>query len=180
MDLSNTNETTKVTITDYPAPTIIETLKTNVSKNIPKDLQSRVTVQSHIWGSLADAVSTSKKGHYTRILASDTLWLASQNQNLARSMLHFLSPDPSARVFVIAGFHTGRARLAHFFEEVVDQEGLEVEEIFEMDADGRRRSWKADRTEEGVGERKKWLVLARLKRCQHSYENSWNSKCEER
>jgi EEF1A N-terminal glycine/lysine methyltransferase len=87
-----------------------------------------------------------------------------QHTNLARSMLHFLSPALEARILVIAGFHTGRARMAPFFEETVKEEGLELEEIFEMDANGRRREWEPNALEELVGERKKWLVVARIKR----------------
>jgi nicotinamide N-methyltransferase len=79
-------------------------------------------------------------------------------------MQYFLAPAPSARILVIAGFHTGRAKLAAFFENAVPDSGLEVEEIFELDADGRRRVWQSHAVEEAVGERKKWLVVARLKR----------------
>lgn len=89
-----------------------------------------------------------------------------EHENLARSMVHFLSDSPDARVFVIAGFHTGRAKVAPFFEEVVPEVGLEVEEIYEMDAEGKRRAWAKERDggREDVGERKKWCVLARLRR----------------
>jgi hypothetical protein len=79
-------------------------------------------------------------------------------------MQYFLAPAPSARILVIAGFHTGRAKLAAFFENAVPNSALEVEEIFELDADGRRRVWQAHAAEEAVGERKKWLVVAKLKR----------------
>lgn len=112
-------------------------------------------------------------------------------------MLHFLSVDDAvARVLVIAGFHTGREKLRHFFGETLDtvregQEGithadsesaddvstnagdrvpghgdrLVVEDIFEMDADGRRRTWDwSERPEDPIGERRKWVVVARLKR----------------
>jgi len=78
-------------------------------------------------------------------------------------MRYFLSSSADARVYVIAGFHTGRANMARFFEEVVGNEGLEVEEIFEMDANGRRRNWSPYAPEELIGERKKWLAVARLK-----------------
>lgn len=87
-----------------------------------------------------------------------------EHHNLALSMAHFLSPLPSARVFVIAGFHTGRAKLAPFFTEAVPSAGLEIEEIWEMDANGDRRAWQADIPEEPIGERKKWIVIARLKK----------------
>jgi hypothetical protein len=153
-----------VTISDYPAPTIIETLKANVAKNVPESKRYRVTVLPHIWGDLESSFAANKKGQYTRIIAADTLWLYSQHHNLARSMLHFLSQDPNSRVFVIAGFHTGRTKLAHFFGEAIVEVGLAIEEIFEMDADGKRREWKPSAAEESIGERKRWLVVARLMR----------------
>lgn len=89
-----------------------------------------------------------------------------EHENLAKSMLYFLSDSPDARVYVIAGFHTGRAKVALFFEETVPGVGLEIEEIYEMDAEGKRRAWAAERDSgrEDVGERKRWCVLARLRR----------------
>ncbi len=81
-------------------------------------------------------------------------------------MFHFLSNSPEALILCIAGFHTGRANLASFFEEIIIEAGLEVELIFEMDAEGKRRGWQPERDggKEDVGERKKWLVLAHLHR----------------
>lgn len=89
-----------------------------------------------------------------------------EHETLANSMLHFLADAPDARVFCIAGFHTGRAKLAPFFEDVIPQQGLEVEELFEMDADGVRRPWAKERDggREDIGERKKWLVVSRIRR----------------
>lgn len=135
-----------------------------MTHNIPSPLESKVSIQRHIWGDTTTAFAISAAGTYTRVLAADTLWMPGEHTNLAHSMLHFLSPDPAARVFVIAGFHTGRARMAAFFEEAVPEVGLQIEEIFEMDADGRRRGWEPKAEEELIGERKKWLVVARLKR----------------
>lgn len=85
-------------------------------------------------------------------------------------MVHFLADDSSARIYVIAGFHTGRARVAPFFEETVPSVGLEVDEIYEMNAEGKRRSWAKERDggAEDVTERKKWCVVARLKRVAQS------------
>ncbi|KAE9969698.1 hypothetical protein EG327_010506 [Venturia inaequalis] len=148
----------------YPSPSIIQTLTENVAKNITTDLRPRVSVEPHKWGELDTPFALSHQGCYTRILAADTLWMSMQHTNLAKSMLHFLSPHADARIFVIAGFHTGRARMAPFFEETVEEEGLEIEDIYEMDANGKRREWRSDAPEEMSGERKKWLVVARLKR----------------
>lgn len=80
-------------------------------------------------------------------------------------MLHFLSDDPSARVFAVAGFHTGRANVAAFFDVAV-QQGLEVEERYEEDVAGNRREWLSERDSgyEDHTERKRWLVIARLRR----------------
>ncbi|EME87717.1 uncharacterized protein MYCFIDRAFT_75560 [Pseudocercospora fijiensis CIRAD86] len=72
-----------------------------------------------------------------------------------------------ARVLAIAGFHTGRLKLANFFDVAVSQ-GLEVEEIYEEDVNGSRREWVRERDggREDPTARKKWLVIALLKRRQ--------------
>jgi nicotinamide N-methyltransferase len=125
-----------------------------------------VTVEGHRWGDFATSFAAAHQGHYTRVLAADTLWLICEQDSLARSMTYFLSKDPSARILVIAGFHTGRAKMAAFFEKAVPENGLEMENIFEIDATGRQRIWHPQAPEEAIGERKKWLVVARLKRKQ--------------
>jgi len=127
-------------------------------------MRSQVSVQGHQWGVLDTPFALRHANYYTRILAADCFWMQHEHNNLARSMLHFLSNSPTARVLVIAGFHTGRRNMAPFLVETVPEEGLEVEEIWEMDINGQRREWEADKVEESIGERKKWLVIARLKR----------------
>ena len=85
-------------------------------------------------------------------------------------MLNFLSREDGARVWVIAGFHTGRAKLAPFFD-VAAEEGLEVEDIWERNVEGMERKWAKERDGgvEDVTGRKKWLVVAILRRrsCSH-------------
>ncbi|KAF2994695.1 hypothetical protein E8E13_002518 [Curvularia kusanoi] len=156
----------KVTITDYPAPPILSAIKANVTTNLKGPLADRADVQGHLWGDVESDFAAANARKYTRVLAADCLWMLGEHENLAKSMLHFLADTPSARVFCIAGFHTGRAKVAPFFEEVVPAQGLEVEEIYEMDADGARRPWATERDggTENIGERKKWLVVARLRR----------------
>lgn len=156
----------QVAVTDYPAPPILDAIRSNVAKNVPETIRPRVTVQGHLWGSTCTPFETENAQRYTRILAADCLWLLGEHENLVKSMLHFLADTPGARIYCIAGFHTGRAKVAPFFEEVVPAQGLAVDEIFEMNADGKRRSWALERDggREDIGERKKWLVVARLKR----------------
>ncbi|CAD0051087.1 unnamed protein product [Aureobasidium pullulans] len=98
-------------------------------------------------------------------MAADCFWMPWQHENLASSMLHFLSDDPEARVLAMGGFHTGRAKLAAFFD-VASEKGLEVQEIYEEDDQGNRREWvkEKDGGRENVTERKKWLTIAILRR----------------
>lgn len=156
----------EVTITDYPAQPILEAIKTNVAKNVAESMRPRVAVQGHLWGDTTSEFAAAHAHKYTRVLAADCLWMLGEHENLAKSMLHFLADTPDARVLCIAGFHTGRAKVVPFFEEVAPQQGLEVEDIYEMDADGARRPWATERDggREDIGERKKWLVVARLRR----------------
>ncbi|KAK8153746.1 hypothetical protein IWX90DRAFT_468461 [Phyllosticta citrichinensis] len=155
----------EVVISDYPAPEILQNLRSNVSNNIPAHLRSKVAVEGHEWGDVTSTFPAAGAAKFTRILAADCLWMPHEHLNLVRSMLQFLSPAADARVFVIAGFHTGRARMAAFFDVAADV-GLLVEDVYEMDVEGRRREWarEGDGGAEDHGERNKWLVLARLKR----------------
>jgi hypothetical protein len=145
----------KVAITDYPAPPILKAIKANVAANLKEPLRARVTVEGHLWGDVSSDFAAANAHKYTRVLAADCLWMLGEHDNLAKSMLHFLADTPDARVQVVP-----------FFEEAVPQQGLEVEDIYEMDADGARRPWATERDggTEDIGERKKWLVVARLRR----------------
>ena len=67
-----------------------------------------------------------------------------EHQNLVDSMLHFLSPEDDARVWVVAGFHTGRRKVADFFE-TARRSGLEIERVWERDCEGREREWELGR-----------------------------------
>lgn len=150
-------------MTDYPAPVVLANLRRNVAKAVPSRLQPQCRIAGHEWGYFDDAVED--KHRFTRILAADCFWMPAEHLNLIRSMLHFLTLDPDGRIFAIAGFHTGRAKLAAFFDCTVE-EGLEIDEIYEEDDEGVRREWVADRDggREDHALRKKWLVVARLKR----------------
>jgi EEF1A N-terminal glycine/lysine methyltransferase len=152
-----------VTISDYPAPELLATVEDNVKDNIPSSLQDRVAVQGHEWGDLSGSFSSAGEHGFTRIIAADCLWMPWQHQNLIRSMLHFLSDDEKARVWVVAGFHTGRAAVASFFD-VAEDEGLHGEDIWEVDVDFHERPWARERDGEDITGQKRWLVAAALRR----------------
>lgn len=125
----------------------------------------------HEWGVLDTPWAVENKGRFTRIIAADCLWMRSQHENLVKTFLWFLPSDPDeGRVWIVAGFHTGRAIVAGFFETVV-QMGMVIERIYERDLnsggeDGRevRREWTPVREGEGPENRKRWCVVAVLKR----------------
>ena len=152
-------------MSDYPAPRLLSNIKVNAERNIPAQLLERVAVEGHKWGAITDEFSSGSAQSFTRILSADCLWSSGLHHGLAKSMLHFLSFDATARVWVVAGFHTGRAAVASFFE-VAGEEGLEIAEIWERDNDGGEREWVKERDSkaEDVTERKKWLVVAVLRR----------------
>ncbi|KAK4541450.1 hypothetical protein LTR36_008051 [Oleoguttula mirabilis] len=157
----------EVMITDYPAPVVIENIRRNAKKCISSHLEAKYNIEGHRWGDTSSTTGLVAESahHCTRIIAADCYWMLGEHLNLVRSMLHFLTLEPGGRVFAIGAFHTGRAKMAAFFD-VATEEGLEVDEIYEEDADGNRRAWVKERNggEEDVLERKRWLVIARLKR----------------
>ena len=159
----------EVVLSDYHSPTIQANAQSNVDRNVPKQLQRKVTVRGHEWGVLTDDFSKAHAHHFSRILCADCLWMDSEYYNLAQSMDHFLSRSDDARVWVIAGFHTGRAKLVSFFD-IAAQAGLDTELIWERDADGNEREWVRERNggQEDATGRNRWLVVAILKRKQAS------------
>ena len=153
-----------VVVTDYPSPSLLATISSNVQTNLPSAyLREKVKVQGHEWGELGDGFAIEYAGSFTRILCADCLWIEGQHESLVKSMRHFLAKGEGARVWVVAGFHTGRERIARFFG-VVDKEDLEVEDVWECDVEGKERAWVARREgAEDVEERQRWLVVAVLK-----------------
>jgi EEF1A N-terminal glycine/lysine methyltransferase len=160
-----------VVVTDYPTEPILKTLRENVAYNTRPDLSptktvSPVHVEGHEWGDLHSPFATQYKSAFDRLFVCDCLWMPWQHENLQRSISWFLKDDAEARVWVVAGFHTGRTKMCGFFEkDALAAVGLEVEHIWERDADGAEREWAEDRGYEG-SIRKRWLVVGILKRVQ--------------
>jgi predicted nicotinamide N-methyase len=156
----------EVVISDYPSPEILANIEINCTKNISPHSQGRVCVAGHEWGKVDDEFSKMNAHRFTRILTADCLWMEAEHQNLVTSMLHFLSQDDEhAQVWVVAGFHTGRAALASFFE-VAHDSGLDVKRIWERDIQGNEREWvkEPQRRPEDITTKKKWLAVAILGR----------------
>ncbi|KAM4064813.1 lysine methyltransferase [Hirsutella rhossiliensis] len=157
----------RITVTDYPSPAILDTLRANMARNLPPSSTTTapVLVHGHAWGRLDDAFSRAHRHAYDRVLACDTLWMPGQHANLHRSIAHFLRPAAAgARCYVVAGFHTGRDPVRAFFAPAaLAAARLALDAIWERDCVGRSRPWDGHRDED-VGVRKRWLVVAVLKR----------------
>lgn len=159
----------KVTITDHPSsPALGGAIHHNIAHNVPN--RGAVDAHPHEWGALDTPFAQTHRNAYTRIIAADCFWMASQHENLVRTMRWFLDEaDPNARVWVVAGFHTGRAIVAGFFETAV-RLGMAVERIYERDLNAEaedggevRREWKPARVGEGPENRRRWCVVAVLR-----------------
>ncbi|KAK4082174.1 uncharacterized protein Triagg1_1986 [Trichoderma aggressivum f. europaeum] len=167
-----------VVVTDYPAPTIMKTLRENVARNTKPELAptgksslvtASILVEGHEWGVFDDDASSafpSSHAHLAdRLFVADCLWMPWQHENLRRSIGYFLKKTVEARAWVVAGFHTGRAKMAPFFDAgaLREEGGVEVERMWERDCDGVEREWDGER-EDDITERKRWLVVCVLKR----------------
>ncbi|KAJ5174741.1 uncharacterized protein N7482_000618 [Penicillium canariense] len=161
-----------VVATDHPSsPSLAGAIDFNLTYNFRRRHDSpntTIVIQPHEWGCLSDSFSLSHKGAFTRIIAADCYWMPSQHENLARTMQWFLAPG--GKVWVVAGFHTGRAIVAGFFE-TAEENGFAIETIFERDLMTRdehggevRREWAPVRDHEGPENRGRWCVVAVLKR----------------
>ncbi|RKU45049.1 hypothetical protein DL546_006250 [Coniochaeta pulveracea] len=168
--LSSLLGASRVQVTDYPAPEIISNLKKVVEINAnaahsPLRSVSPISVAGHEWGNLSTPFALENRAKYDRVFVCDCLWMPWQHENLRQSIAWFLKDDEDSKAWVVAGMHTGRGKMRTFFDEnELRSVGLEVERIWERDCDGRERTWVWDRGIEDVSERKRWLVVAILRR----------------
>ncbi|RYO76828.1 hypothetical protein DL764_010275 [Monosporascus ibericus] len=140
----------------------------NVAANLPLSPPAAcpAEVHGHEWGDLSSPFAARNRGAFDRVMSCDSLWMPWQHANLRRSVGWFLAPGPEARAWVVACFDTGRVQMRDFFdaEALRADAGLEVERIRERGCDGVEREWVWGAGPEDVSERKRWLVVAVLRR----------------
>jgi EEF1A N-terminal glycine/lysine methyltransferase len=105
------------------------------------------------------------RAQFSRIIASDCFWAVNQHEALACTITRLLERSTISRVFIIAGIHTGRSVLSSFFN-VARSHGLEPDDegIQEYNVLTRTsQSWKEERSEEDMIQRKQWVIIARLR-----------------
>lgn len=176
----------RVTVSDYPDNTLIQTLHSNVSRNDLKLSQCRVV--PHAWG---EEVSQLLEGTdhcvetdrgFDLIVAADVLWNAALHGALIQSLKGLLRQNKQSRIHIVAGLHTGRYAIHGFLQaataecktqdatgsreeensntfQVVELENIEEREVAEsVGSKVQRREWSADREDEDEMERRRWVV----------------------
>lgn len=175
----------RVAITDYPTDVVLDNLRANLVRNVKPGTEQEstsavstppsknptstavVSVDGHEWGQFDSDVARAGHHAYDRVFVCDCLWMPWQHDNLRKSIDWFLKEDPDGdgRCWVIGAFHTGRPKVVAFCdEEALAALNLEIEAIWERDCDDQERPWSVDRGVEDVTERKRWLVVAILRR----------------
>ncbi|KIJ55103.1 hypothetical protein M422DRAFT_23754 [Sphaerobolus stellatus SS14] len=157
---------TQVTLSDYPDDAILHILKENITRNNLSPSTMRVV--GHAWGD-----DTTQLGTFDVIMAADTLWNPDHHLSLCQTLARVLRPRSDARIYLVAGMHTGRWTVQRFLEKLL-QFNLEVENISERKADHFfqpeetpggliERVWQVDRDGEDESERRQWVVWLALK-----------------
>ena len=113
----------KVVVTDYEDETIIATLRANAryTKEINHDM-APLQVAGHTWGSRMDDVLDllpPTHSHFDVVVLADCVWERFSHDILLRSIKELLARSKDARIYMVAGLHTGRSTLVHFFRHAL-------------------------------------------------------------
>ncbi|KAL6309275.1 hypothetical protein BKA93DRAFT_746165 [Sparassis latifolia] len=155
----------RVVLSDYPDEVLIRTLVDNVGRNGVVD---RCSVVAYAWGSDPSSLFSShgsvEISGFDVIVAADTLWNPELHSRFIKSLHLTLKKSPSARVYLVAGLHTGCYAIDAFLRLAVDS-GLDVEEAVEREVNGNlSRPWCLEVAEtHDEQERRRWVVWIVLK-----------------
>ena len=120
----------RVTLSDYPDQTLIETLRRNALSNGLSPSQGRVV--PYAWGSdpspLLASTSTGdtlrpQSDGFDLIIAADVLWNAALHDVFVQSLHSLLRRTKDSRVYLVAGLHTGRYTIRGFLQAATKETG---------------------------------------------------------
>ena len=154
---------------DYPDESILSTIQSNIQRNCENTHRS-ANVVGHQWGESTAELLIGFPDGFTRVIAADTLWMEAQHRNLLQSICSVLSKKETARVYICAGYHTGRRIVSKFFTTARNEFGLVPDDqfihsgIWEYGVENTARSWAEAMSleEDDIVKRKKWVVVAVL------------------
>lgn len=113
-----------VVATDYDDDSILAALRANVKRTLADHTEhAPIVVAAHTWGhrmdDISDLLSARAPVLFDAILLADCVWERFSHDALVKSITALLARTPSARVYMVAGLHTGRATLVHFFRRML-------------------------------------------------------------
>lgn len=177
-----------VTMSDYPDPSIVACLHQNIARNnIPATC---IRVVGHAWGD-EHSIPYLGSNAFDTIIAADTLWNSELHIPFCQTLNMTLKKSISARIYLVAGLHTGRWTIHHFVQTLTQQFPFILESITERfagttfsendnyisqsdgddDDDVERqdtrvpdRNWVVDRQGETEAERRRWVIWMVIKR----------------
>ncbi|GAA6015839.1 hypothetical protein JCM11491_007204 [Sporobolomyces phaffii] len=171
-----------VVLSDYDDPLLIDNLRDNIHLGYKDDerIRRKLVAIGHTWGeaeSLATILESNGNTRFTHVLLADTLWLTNAQSALLSSLTQLLALTPSARVHVVAGFHSGRNAVRGFLRKAAAVGLVKKEEAGrweELAVGGDTRPWGWDLEGETTDEsewvdekesnakRGKWVVVGEL------------------
>ena len=132
----------KVVVTDYDDAAIVQALRTNAADCAaanPQRKMAPLTVAGHTWGHRIDDVldllpctPTEPSPHFDVLLLADCVWERFSHDILLKSITHLLAHTPEARIYMVAGLHTGRSTLVQFFRRALEA-GLQLVPLPHLD-----------------------------------------------
>ncbi|WFD17797.1 nicotinamide N-methyltransferase [Malassezia caprae] len=152
---SLTRHPRKVVVTDYDDAAIVQALRTNAAACAaanPQRKMALLTVAGHSWGHRIDDVldllpCTPKEPspRFGVLLLADCVWERFSHDILLKSITHLLARTQEARVYMVAGLHTGRSTLVQFFRRALEA-GLQLVPLPHLD------QWPKLSAEESTGD----------------------------
>ncbi|OBZ73533.1 Protein N-methyltransferase nnt1 [Grifola frondosa] len=149
---------------DYPDADLIDTLASNIQRNGVTD---RCRAVAYAWGSDASILSeagcdshSEQPRKFDVVLAADTLWNPELHGPFIETLRLTLRDTADARIYLVAGLHTGRYTIQAFLKSV-SEAGFDIEEATERQVtDGDScRPWTIERAEgEDEMERRRWVI----------------------
>ncbi|CDR49551.1 RHTO0S28e00232g1_1 [Rhodotorula toruloides] len=160
----------QVVLTDYDNPTMLADTSQAVQQALSPQLQQRVQVVGHTWGTSVGPVLEACPSP-DLILVADCVWERELHRALIQSLLAILRTAPSCVVHFAAGFHTGRSAVAAFLRHALAS-GLapvDMAEWQEKSVTGQTKRWdwtlsgsKGLVKEERQEERNRWTLYGTL------------------
>lgn len=152
----------QVVSSDYPDEELIRTLVDNIQRN---GVPGNCRVVPYAWGSDPSALFTphgaesSEMSGFDVVIAADTLWNPDLHDVFTQTLCMTLRRSSDARIYLVAGLHTGRYTIQSFLRTLIGA-GLEVEEATERDVGGSgRRAWGVERADgETEQDRRRWVI----------------------